>query len=93
MKKEELVKLIEKMEIGDSVDLKSSTFTFGLKCDEIFENPVVVFGGYGTHFSILGLDVHDEEEVADMIIEHIGGYHSNIEGKSHVDLEECSIIK
>ncbi|MFC8688197.1 hypothetical protein [Brevibacillus porteri] len=90
MTKDQLQTMVEEMQVGDEFKLKSSTFVFGLKCMELLEGEVIVFGGYGTHYSVWDRAVYDVGDIVEEIEEHIGGYHSDI--KSHVDLEECVIV-
>lgn len=89
---EQLEEFISNMEIGDNYNVRTSTFTFGLKCMELIEGEVIVFGGYGTHYTTLDRDVYEDYEIAEEIEKHVSGYHSDIEGESHITLEEFRII-
>jgi len=89
MTREDLLNEIIQMEEGDNFKIKSSTFVFGCSCMEIHENIVIVFGGYGTHFSIWDTEIYHEEEITDSVIKHIAGYHSD--KTSWITLEECII--
>lgn len=59
MIRENLIKLLDGMELGDNFNLISNTHTLGLKYEEIFEQDFIVFGGYG-----LGLLVWDVEIIS-----------------------------
>ena len=72
MKKEQLISIIKGLTLGEEVKIKSSSFTFGLTVKEQFGDLVIIFGGYGNHYSIWGTEVYNVEEVAEEIIKHIG---------------------
>jgi hypothetical protein len=87
---EELVEIIKDLDIDEERKLQSSTFTFGLGCDEKFDEAVIIFGGYATHFSIWSLEYSSPEEIANGIVEHIKQYHSDV--NEHITLEECEMV-
>lgn len=90
---EQLEEFISNMEIGDNYKVKTSSFTFGLKCMELLEGEVIVFGGYGTHYITLDRDVYVDYEIAEEIEKHVIGYHSDIAGKGNLTLDEFRIIR
>ncbi|GEM_PF-4436488 len=90
---DQLVKAIENIELDEEIMFDTSTFAFGLTRMEIQDEDVLIFGGYGTHQSIWQLRTSDEYEIADEIIKHINGYHSEIEGKKWLTIDEMEIRK
>lgn len=91
MLKSQLVSVIENLEVGQEVKITSSTFTFGLKKIVEFDDVVVIFGGYGTHYSIWATEIYVSEEIAEKIIDHASEYHSDLD-TGNIELEELEIV-
>lgn len=94
MNKGQLIEIIEELEVDEEVKIKSSSFVFGLKKVFELDTETILFGGYGNHLSVFSISVFNEfdetEQIANGIIEHLKGYHSNV--TEWITLEECGVV-